>query len=568
MRRKPVVVCISVLALIVLLTATAGADTERPYVIAFTFQGGYDFGNLMPEEQLRVFNEGAFDGWGLTYVWRYKTDPGPSPEELAPTVAWLKEHLAAGKHIWPVVYLSRIIQPTPDHLGKSTRFDRIPGMDLDNEAGVRAIFEQEWRNACLVAKELGSPGILLDPEWYGNSAVRYPTELAQMRNEDVATTIAKCRAFGARLADITEEVYPDCHIVTLYTGLSERPANWTTVAYIHLGIIERAKELGSRQVLIDGGELGLGYLHTSIAALQERIFNRWIETRDLLKKYPNYQLGGVLAPYVDRDERVPWMSDHRIGPEQTAEDFVPHFRELFRNYKFIWLYGAGSGDAISFNPWDAQHSAAMSAALERAQRTSYYCPPDLNALPDEKVPEGDRGWTAARLVHLPREVLVDWANPGETKIIRKYYRGQGGVPEAATITTGPYSAGGKEWQAEVQFDKSLLNKWPWPGISATNLPVADLSAYQAIWIEVYNASQKPIQIRFSVFLSGGKVLVADSYAGYASGENIAPSESRVLFCENINEPVEAVALGAVSQPDEQMSIYVSPVYLAKRAGQP
>ena len=568
MQTKPVVLCILILALVMLLTAAAGADAEWPYVIAFTFQGGYGFGNLMPEEQLRVFNEGAFDGWGLTYVWRYSAEPGPAPEELADALAWLKEHLGPGKHVWPVVNLSRIIQPTPDHLGKSTRFDKIPGMDLDNEAGVRAIFEQEWHNACLIAKELGSPGILLDPEWYGNSAVAYPKKLAQMRNEDVATTLAKCRAFGARLADITEEAYPGCHTVTMFTDLYERPENWTTVAHIHLGIIQRAKQLGSRQMLIDGGELGVGYLHTSIAALQEHIFNRWIETRNLLTEYSNYELGGVLAPYMDRNERTFWVSEHRIGPEQTAEDFVPHFRELFRNYKFAWLYGTHSGDKTGFNPWDAQHSAVMSAALERAERTSYYSPPDLDRLPEEKVPEGDRGWTAERLVHLPREVLVDWANPGETKIIRKYYGGQGGAPEAATITTGSYSADGKQWQAEVEFDKSLLNEWPWPGVSATNLSVSDLSAYDGVWTEVYNASQKLIQVRFSVFLPGDRVLVADSYAGYATGHNIAPGESRVLFCEDVGEPIEAVALAAVSQPEERMSIYISPVYLAKRAGQP
>ena len=572
MTTRHLLTCLSAGVLAAAPAASVGEGVNYPYVLGFTFQGEYSFDNLMPEEQLRVFNEGAFDGWGLIYVWNYAAKPGTPPEKLADALAWLKKRLRPGKHIWPAVSLSRIIQPAPGYLSGSTRFHKIPGMDLDDEAGARAIFEREWRDACLIAQELGSPGIFFDPEWYGNGAVRYPGELARMRNEDVATTLAKCRAFGARLADITEKAYPGCQIFTMYTGLYERPENWTTVAHIHLGIIQRTKKLGSRQMLIDGGELGVGYLATSSAALQERIFNRWIETRDLLGEYPNYELGGVLAPYVDRNERSYWAAEHRIGPERTAKDFVPHFRELFRNYRFTWLYGTAAKGKTGFNPWEAGHSAVMGAALERARRTSYYAPPELDKLPEKKVPEGDRGWTAERLTHLPKRVLVDWANPGRAKIIRKYYRGQGGVPEAATIAAGPYSADGRQWQSKIEFDKSGLDKgqqkWPGPGVSAANLQLSDVGDHVAVWTEVYNAGAKPIEVRLAVFPSGDAVLIANGYAGYATGHNIAPGESRVLFCEDVKGPVEAVALGAAYQPEERMSVYVSPVYLAKNINRP
>lgn len=547
--------------------ARVQAGGDDPYLLGFTFQGGYSFDQLMPEEPLQVFNAGAFDGWALIYIWNYADRQATPPAELADELAWLKQRLAPGKHVWPAVSLSRIIQPRPDYLSARTGipFHDIPGMDLENEAGVRAIFETEWRNACLLARQLGSPGILFDPEWYGNGAASDPAKLARMRNEDVATTTAKCRAFGARLADITDAAYPGCHVVTMYTTLYWRPQRRTTIAHIHLGMIQRARESGSRLKLIDGGELGVGYLHTSIAALQERIFNRWIETRDLLEAYPNYELGGVLAPYVDRGARSPWVTDERIGPEQGAEDFVPHFRELFRNYRYTWVYGTHTPKATGFNPWGPEHSAVMSAALERARRVAVHAPPALDALPREKVPEGDRGWTADRISRLPRQVLVDWVKPGAARIIRKYYRGQVEAPEAAAIIPGPHKAGAREWHARIDFDKTLLAKWPWPGVTAVTQPAseADTGADGAVWTEVYNASSSPIQIRLATFLSGGASVIANAYAGYTDGHNIGPGESRKLFCKDLTGPIEAVSLAAVGQPDDRMSIYVSPLYRAR-----
>lgn len=549
------------------------AANDSPYLVGFTFQGEYSFSNPMPEEQLRIFNDGAFDGWALIYVWNYAPEPGPPVKELADTLAWLKARLEPGKHIWPAISLSRIIQPAGNYLPERTRFHEIPGIDLENEAGVRATFEAEWRNACLIARDLGSPGIFFDPEWYGNSAVRFPEELAKMRDEKVETTRAKCRALGARLVDITEKTYPGCHIFTMYTGLYERPEHWTSIAHIHLGMLQRQKELRSRQKLVDGGELGLGYLATSFATFQERIYNRWLETRDLLLRYPNYELGGVLAPYMDRSERSPWAADHRIGTEQTAKDFAPHFRELFRNYHYTWIYGTHTGETTGFNPWGRQHSAVMSGVFERAMRISHVSPPDLRRLPDRKAPEGDRAWEADQLARGPRKVLVDWSAPGQTHILPKYYRGQGAVPETTTISPGPFPADGEQWNAGIEFDKSQLDKeqfrWPGPGVSATGLTTADLGAYDAAWTKVYNPGKKPIGIQFAVFLPGNQTVVANSYDGYAVGSNISPGESRILFCGNLKGPIEAVSLSTRgSQPDESMTIYTGPVYLGKSTKHP
>lgn len=84
----------------------------------------------------------------------------------------------------------------------------------------------------------------------------------------------------------------------------------------------------------------------------------------------------------------------------------------------------------------------------------------------------------------------------------------------------------------------------------------------ALWTEIYNPGTKPIGVRFTVFDASGEAVVADPYDTYATGANISPGESRILFCRDLQLPIEAISLGTDSQPEENMSIYVSPVYLA------
>lgn len=114
-------IIIATALLISVTTASGDAKTstrsvpshDTSYLFGFTFQGEYNFGKLMSEEVLRVFNEGVFDGWALIYSWNYGSVPA-SPDALADEVAWLKQRLAQGKHIWPSLSVSRMIQPADD----------------------------------------------------------------------------------------------------------------------------------------------------------------------------------------------------------------------------------------------------------------------------------------------------------------------------------------------------------------------------------------------------------------------------------------------------------------------
>ena len=574
--------------LIVLLvfagSSCSGPDAEgtafapqRPYVAAFTFQAphpGFDFqqAKLMSKEQLDVFNDGGLDGWGVIYAGGTYFDRGKTVEGLKDELAFLKRNLRPGKHIWPVMFIGPMLQfveagVTVSGVSVSPAMRaraNIPGMDLENETGAREVFEHNWRNALLIAKELGTPGIMFDAEFYFGGEYYDIAELARRRGEDEATVAAKCEAFGARLADITEDAYPGAVIFWFFTGLHNPVQEWSPVPYICLGALKRAKQIGAKQLHIDGGESGVAYLHRSVKALETRIHNRWIETRELLQQYPNFELGGVLAPYVDVKERVSWMTSDLIGKEQTAADFQPHFEALFRNYRFTWLYGTHHQGRTGFNPWGPAHSERMAVPLRRARQKAQYAPPNLAALPAEKLPEGRRyGDSGDRLDYesFNREVWIDLGYLGDAKVVRQYLRGRSVNPNAATGQGGrlipePVEAGGKKWTAQIEFDSSKVSGWPWPAISVTNLPVTDISGYEGMAVEVYNPNPKPLFVRFSLW-------TPDPYPDDQWGHlnQVIPAESAYTFSyTGVHKPIHAISFSAVRQPDALMRIYVSPVF--------
>ena len=553
--------------------AAAFAPTA-PYVAAFTFQNGFTFQNkVMSKEQLAVFNDGGFDGWGMMYAGGTYFKRGKTVGDLKDELAFLKANLRPGKHVWPVLLITPMLQFVPGKVHQSWGVGaamraraKIPGMDLENETGAREVFEHNWRNALLIAKELGTPGIMFDGEFYFGGLGDIP-ELARRRGEDEATAAAKCEAFGARLADITEDAYPGAVVFWFYTELHNPVEKWSPLPYICLGALKRAKEVGARQLHVDGAESGVGYLHRSVKALEARIHNRWLETRAYLQQYPNFELGGVLAPYVDVKERVPWMTFDLIGKEQTAADFQPHFEALFRNYRFTWLYGTHLQGFTGFNQWDPKYAEPMAVPLRRARQNARYAPPDLAALPAEKLPEGRRyGDPGDGLDYegLEREVWIDLADLGNAKVTRQYWRGRNADANAATGEGGrliaePIEAAGKKWTAQIEFDKSKVSRWPWPAISITNLPVTDISGYKGMAVKVYNPNAKPLYVRFALWIPGA--FPNDQWG--CLNQTIPAASAHTFSFSAVNKPIHAISFAGVKQPDPLMRVYVSPVFLIR-----
>ena len=561
---------ITLLIFAVMPTPASGAAfaPNKPYVVAFTFQDGYTFQNkLMTKEQLDSFNGGGFDGWGVMYGGGTHFEQGKTVEDLADELAFLKTNLRSGKHVWPLMMITSILQFVPGKVHQSWGISdamraraNIPGMDLENETGARDVFEYNWRNALLIARELGTPGIMFDGEFYFGGLGGIAT-LAQRRGEDETTAAAKCEALGARLVDITEEAYPGAVVFWLFTDLHESVEKWSPVPYICLGALKRARQIDSAQLHIDGGESGVGYLHRSVQALETRIHNRWLETRAFLLQYPNFELGGVLAPYVDVERRVSWMTLDQIGSEKTAADFQPHFEALFRNYRYTWLYGTHHQGFTGFNQWDPKYAEPMAVPLRRARRNVHFAPPDLAALPPEKLPEGDR-LSSLDYDALKREaVWIDLGNIGNAKVLPQYWRGRNADPNAATGAGGrlipvPVEAGARKWTAQIEFDKSKIARWPWPAISVLNLPVTDISGYEGMAVQVYNPNSKPLFVRFALW-------TADAFPSDQWGhlnQTIPAKSAHTFSFSGVSKPIHAISFAGVRQPDPLMRVYVSPLF--------
>gem|GEM_PF-3170004 len=543
------------------------ANLPRPQVVGFTFQGGYSFAQMPGEAELAAFNAGGLDGFGLSYVPASSYELGPEISELQDEIAFLRDRVQPGKHVWPVMFIVRILEPNLEHSNWMPR-DRsavagIRGIDLDNEAGARAVLETNWRRSLQLAQALGSPGIMFDPEWYTNGTIQDVAVLAERRGEDIAVTIAKCEALGARLADITAETYPGAAVFWFYTGLHKPEAEWSSVARICLGAAKRCAAAGYRQLHIDGGENGVGYLHRSVDALRARVHNRWVETAPLLREYPNFELGGVLAPYVDSRERVPWMTFDRIGTEQTAADFQPHFEVLFRNYRFVWLYGTHSGGQTGFNPWEMQHALAMAASLNAARVATDWDPPARNRLPVETVTEGG-GFDSLDYDRVEKQVWVDLAAPGSARIEPRYGRGAAVDPNAATgagarVIPELVEAGGRVWPAQIEFDGSKVTHWPWPAVTVSNLPQEDISGCRGTAFEVYNPNDQTLYVRFALFTHGA--FPSDQW-GCLNAD--VPAHTSYLFSfDRVTKPIQSVSIALVKQPEPLLRLYVSPLMLVE-----
>jgi len=114
--------------------------------------------------------------------------------EFDSTVRVLK--LSSKKDIWPWVFFNRFIgvkagdESTP--YAKTTKlsapFKLIKGMDINNETGALEDFYNSWMIALRTARNLESPGIVLDTEAYNNyltAELPYLAELLSLPVEQV-----------------------------------------------------------------------------------------------------------------------------------------------------------------------------------------------------------------------------------------------------------------------------------------------------------------------------------------------------------------------------------------------
>jgi len=506
-----------------LVPATLLASDDR-HLVGFTFSNGLTLENI-GQREIAWLNQGALTGAGIDYVRQYsETIHGPKFADFGERIAWFKTNCR--KDIYPVVYTNSMLGFDPTNMNthssarnnaaKLEHLTGFPGIDLDNSAGVREVFETGWVEAIKIAKGLGSPGIMFDNECYNDGRAAYidgealdpgrketnkGIALAQLRGITPEEAKRQCMSFGAKLADLAHEHYPGMTIWSFFTKLDQPEyRDNSTNATIFRGMLERCKEKGYGLAIVDGGEGGLGYLHPSAAVLAKRIRNRWIKARPILETYPNYELGGVNAPFLDRGKhRAYWMFKERIGDLQTIEDHEPYFVELFNNYRTTWLYGASN----AYYPFGSS-TPRVAKVLRSAMEKSVYAPPDPATLPDEPEPiaELEKREVVETIniesVQKTRNatVLIDFAKPEETGI---GLAGAKEMPERAKsklvlVSEKP----GVKYCVELRLGDWKLGWHEWPGIETKKLPIRDFTAYQGIAMDVANVGEHEGEIGWEI----------------------------------------------------------------------
>lgn len=353
---------------------------KRPYLNLITF---YTPKLVEAEpEKMKLLRDSAFDGVAMPVEGGYVSAAVP---EYAPLLAKAQSaQSAAGKQVWPWIFLNRMIGSPEDaqgHAGANAAdpgyFQKIKILDLDNAAGARAQYLALFRLAVRLARELKSPGIVLDLEAYNNYPVYNVGYVAERRGETPQQVIAGCEKLGADMARVCAEEYPACVVWSLFSRLETRqsvpgldqPA-LTTVGCMSLGFLKYclAQHLPTRYLC--GGEDSVGYYSADLPALQRKITTRAAALSPYLEQFPaNFELAGTISPYHDYHVLTSWLQKVAGADPQlkTIADFQPFFRTLFEQYDWVWIYAASAGKANPYAPaLSATYSAVYRAAMAEA----------------------------------------------------------------------------------------------------------------------------------------------------------------------------------------------------------
>jgi hypothetical protein len=334
--------------------------------------------NHMDAPKLTQFDRSPYDGLAVSFADAYDTSPVLSLAPMETQIGGWKKSTA--KDIWPWVYLNRMIGANDAEGNKYSMvpyFERFQGLDLDGKAGARNDFLKNWRNALRLAKDTGVPGIVCDLEFYNNYRAYDLAELARMISKPRQEVLIALGQFGAQMADIAAAEYPGAKIWFLFTGFT-RPdyrvidgkPYFFAATYIVEGLLDQIQRNHLPVRVLSGGEVGLGYCHSSVDDLRQAIVKRAAAFAPLLQKYTGIlELAGTMTLWSDRSAKKNWVAQGacRTSSAATVEDLIPYMELLFRSYRYNWLYGSPNGGYFAFQAASApRFDAAIAQARARA----------------------------------------------------------------------------------------------------------------------------------------------------------------------------------------------------------
>ena len=332
---------------------------------------------LMDSGKMLQFNESSYDGLAVAFWHAYDTSPVPSVKEMDAKIAdWKK---LTKKDIWPWVYINRMVGVDAREKNSYTNdpyFHHIQGADLDDNAGARKDFLEDWKNALQVAKDSHSPGIVCDLEFYNYHKEYDIGELAQQSEKKPQDVAALLKDLGARMADIAAERFPDATLWFLFTGFGypafktiENQPYYPSPTYIAMGLLDEIQKKNYRLKVISGGEGSLAYCHSSVEQFREAIEKRAAKFAPQLSKYAGIlELSGTMTLWSEPSAKKGFLSEGDCGTATaaTVEDLEPYVELLLKSFRYNWIYGSADGGYRAFDPQSApRFDAVISKARSR-----------------------------------------------------------------------------------------------------------------------------------------------------------------------------------------------------------
>ena len=336
-----------ILVLLPPMSYVSAADRNPlPYLMMVTF-----YANPITKDNLThvrrqmapVFNQSAYDGIAVFPIdGRHRWDGSD--------FIWLTQ-TGITKHIWPWVFINRFCGYRHSAPRNKFWFQGIKGMDLYNETGALQDFYNIFQNALRVAKKMGSPGIVIDPELYNDYHCYNVAYVGEKQSKTSSEVVEALRAIGNTMADMVNQNHPNGTIWLFFAPLhQEQP--WTTTEIV-IGMLNRAKNMGYNFKIVAGGSHTLGYCEPDLESLNSKIISRGKEFKTYLSEYPHIlKLGGTIAPWPNENLKKGWLLKGACGSSNLKgiSDFAPLLGRLMRVYDYVWIYSDG---ATGYDPFNA-----------------------------------------------------------------------------------------------------------------------------------------------------------------------------------------------------------------------
>ena len=155
--------------------------------------------------------------------------------------------------------------------------------------------------------------------------------------------------------------------------------------------------------------------------------------------------------------------------------------------------------------------------------------------------------------------LFDWSSTsGGRLVLRDAPRLTSLTEEHGTIKRGPFTVGKKRYNAKLVLHASKKIGWEWPGVTATDLRIRDVSKFAAVALRVHNPTDKVQSLGLSIRDSQRSV--------WHYSETLQPGETKVLGVKMdklqkkvLTSDILTVTLFTVG-PKHPYTFLISPLY--------